>query len=104
MEQYKVFIRSTAKEDLRGIFRYITEALYEPEIAEDICISIETAICSLRQLPLRHGVILEEPFSLREIRKMPVKNYIIFYTVDNELKEVHVLRVIYSRSDWQNTE
>ena len=102
MEQYRVFIKSTAKADLHEIFRYITEVLYEPKTAERICDSIETAIFSLRQFPLRHGVIEEEPFVSKEIHKMPVKNHIVFYTVDSTIKEVQVLRVMYSRRNWQN--
>ena len=102
MEKYEVFIKSEAKEDLREIFRYITEVLYEPAIAERICDAIETAILSLMQFPLRHSVIIEEPFALREIRRMHVKNYTIFYVVENAEKKVHVLRVLYSRRNWQD--
>ena len=102
MEHFKVFIEPAAKTDLHDILPYITEALYEPKIAERICESIETAIFSLQQLPMRYNVIEEEPFSSKMIRKMPVKNYSIFYTVDNAGKEVHILRVVYSRRDWKN--
>jgi toxin ParE1/3/4 len=102
LEQYKVIIKSAAKVDLQDIFRYITETLYEPRIAERVCNSIETAILSLRQFPMRHGIIGEEPLTSKEIRKMPVENYIVFYTVDNAAKGVHVLRILFSRREWQN--
>ena len=39
---------------------------------------------------------------LYKVFKMPLKNYIIFYTVDDTEKEVHVLRVIHSSREWQN--
>jgi len=44
----------------------------------------------------------EEHFTSEEIRKMPVENFNVFYTVDNEMNEVHVIRVMYSRREWQN--
>ena len=100
MERYEVFIKPAAKEDLREIFRYITEILNEPNIAERICDTIETAILTLSRLPLRHGVSAEEPFTSRGIRKMPVKNYAVFYNVDDS--GVHILRIIHSRRKWQS--
>ena len=84
---------------MQSIFRYITEVLYEPEIAGRVCDSIETAIFSLRRFPARYGVIGEES---KGIHKMPVENYMVFFTVDSAAKEVHILRVIYSRRDWQS--
>ena len=100
MEKYNVVIEVPAVSDIDDIFDYISNVLKEPNAAERICDSIETAIYSLRQLPLRYAVIDEEPFASREIRKIPVKSYIVFYTVDNS--EVHILRVMYGRRDWHN--
>ena len=102
MESYNVIIEAPALLEIDGIFDYITNTLKEPDAAERVCNSIETALLSLRQLPMRHGVIGEGLFAAKEIRKMPAENYIVFYTVDTALKEVNVLRVMYGRRDWQN--
>ena len=102
MENYNVIIEVPAVSDIDGIFDYIANTLKEPGVAEHICDSIEAAIFSLRKLPMRHGIIGEEPFASKEIRKMPAKNYIVFYAVDKVLNEVHILRVMHSRRDWRN--
>jgi len=44
----------------------------------------------------------EKLFGKKEIRQMPVKNYIVFYAVDSEAAEIRVLRIMHSRRDWQN--
>jgi len=102
LEKYNVIIETPAISDIDGIFDYIANVLKEPRIAERICCSIESAVFSLRKSPLWYSVIEWEPFFSKEIRKMPAENYLIFFTVDKELHEVHVLRVMYNRRNWQN--
>ena len=42
----------------------------------------------------------KEPWKSRGLRFFSVDNYIVFYIVDNEKKEVNVLRVLYGRMDF----
>ena len=98
-----MIIEVPAISDMDGIFGYIANILKEPGIAGHIYKSIESAIFSLRQFPMRHAVIEDEPFFSNNIRKMPVENYIVFYTVDNISKKIHILRVIHSRRDLQSS-
>jgi toxin ParE1/3/4 len=87
---------------MRGILRYITETLKEPVIAQRIYSSIKKQIMALDQMPLRFPFVRDELFAARGLRKMPVENYFVFYVVDESLKEVHILRVLYNRRDWQS--
>ena len=102
LEIYDVKIEAPAYEDLDGIFDYIANHLKEPTVAEHICDSIEAGICSLDQIPGRYAIVSEEPFASQGIRRMLIKNYTAFYIVDHEAKKVHVLRILYSRRDWQS--
>ncbi|HBC85292.1 MAG TPA: type II toxin-antitoxin system RelE/ParE family toxin, partial [Clostridiales bacterium] len=34
------------------------------------------------------------------IRKLIINNYIVFYKIKEEYKEVYILRIMYSGSDW----
>jgi toxin ParE1/3/4 len=60
---------------------------------------IEKAAYSLDQLPERFRRYEKEPWRSRNLRVMPVDNYIIFYIVDNETGTVTVIRVMYGRRD-----
>lgn len=41
----------------------------------------------------------EEPWRGYGVHKMPVKNFLVYFWVNEELKEVHITAVIYGRRD-----
>lgn len=102
MTKYKVIIELPAQKDLQGILRYITDTLKKPEIARQIYTSIKEQILTLSQIPLRHSIVQEQPYAAMGVRKLLVENYIAFYIIDEEKCEVHVLRVLYDRREWQH--
>lgn len=102
MTEYKVIIELPAQRDLHGLLRYITDTLKEPVIARRIYASIKEQILTLSQIPLRYSVVQEQPFVAMGVRKLLVENYIAFYIIDEEKCEVHVLRILYNRREWQN--
>ena len=102
LQKYDVIIELSAASNIDDVFYYIAHVLREPDIAERICGSIQAAIASLQNFPMRHAIIAEEPFASKEIRPLSVENYTIFYAVDDAAKEVHVLHVVYSRREWKN--
>lgn len=50
---------------------------------------------------IREGIWLteDEPWHTKGIRKMPVKNFLVYYLVDEEKKVVWITAVIYGRRD-----
>jgi plasmid stabilization system protein ParE len=87
---------------LRSILRYITETLKEPVTAKRIYSAIKEQITAFNKLPLCHPLVCEEEYARRGLRKMPAENYLVFYTVNEAIKEVHILRILYNRREWQN--
>ena len=102
MKEYNVILETTAVLDLRGILDYITDILKQPEAAERIFLSIEKKVTELNFMPARHSIVRDEPYATLGVRMMPVENYIAFYIIDETNLEVHVLRVLYKRREWQN--
>ncbi|MEL7564741.1 MAG: type II toxin-antitoxin system RelE/ParE family toxin [Dehalobacterium sp.] len=102
MTEYKVIIELPAQRDLQGILRYITDTLKEPVIARRIYTLIKEQILMLSQMPLWHSVVQEQPYAAMGVHKLLVQNYIAFYIIDEEKCEVHVLRILYNRREWQN--
>jgi toxin ParE1/3/4 len=99
---FRVILETTAKSDLRGILRYITETLNAPVTAKRIYRSIKKQIMTLNSMPFRYPLVDDEVFAARGLRKMPAENYFVFYVIDEPHKEVHVLRILYNRREWQN--
>ena len=102
MAKYEVILETTATSDLHSILDYIQDVLKESQIAVRIFSSIEEKILSLNELPHRQGRVKEEPYKSLGVRWLPVENYTAFYIIDEDSLEVRILRILYSRRNWQN--
>lgn len=60
---------------------------------------MEKEIASLSAMPSRYPLVEEDPWHKKGIRKMTVKNFLVYYSVDDENKIVWILAVIYGRRD-----
>ena len=100
--EFNVIIEPSANKDLRGILKYISKTLKEPQIAKRIYSSIKSEVMTLNQMPYRHPVVSEEPYTTMGVRRIPVENYTTFYIACEETHTVHILRILYSRREWQN--
>ena len=98
---YNVYLTEQARVDMRMLYEYIADTLMEPLIAEKQYTRIEKAVYSLDKMPERFRRYEKEPWKSRNLRVMPIDNFIAYYTVDNESRIVTVIRVMYGR---RNTE
>lgn len=48
-------------------------------------------------MPERFSIVEDEPWKSRGYRKMPVKNFLVYYYVDEENNTVWVTAVVYGR-------
>lgn len=97
--KYQIFYTNSARQDLKNIYRYISEDLVEPEIAAKLTDKIMKAIRSLDEMPQRYRLFEEEPWHSRGLRILPVNNYLVFYLLDDEKTVVTILRIIYGGRD-----
>ncbi len=96
---YEVRMTPEAKSDLRGIFEYIAFDLQSVQNAAGQLDRLEKSIASLDQMPERFRMYEKEPWHSRNLRIMPVDNYVVFYIPDSETKLVTVIRVMYGGRD-----
>ena len=89
----------TARQDLRDIYEYIAFTLLAPEAARSMADRIMEAARSLADMPERRALYKDEPWYSRGIRFLPVKRYLLFFTVDAATETVSILRILYSGRD-----
>ena len=99
MEQYEVKITEPAQRQLQEIVRYIAGDLQEKRTALWMLDTLEKEILSLSTLPNRVALTEEEPWRSQGIHKFPVKNYLIYFWVDEETKKVQIIGAVYGRKD-----
>lgn len=95
--EYVVKLTAQAISQIQETVSYISKVLLEPEIARKWANYLQKQISSLDILPARYPLTEEEPWHTRGIRKMPVKNFLVYYLIDDEQKTVLVTAVIYGR-------
>lgn len=97
--KYQILYTDSARQDLKNIYRYISDSLVESEIATKLTEKIMKAIRTLDEMPQRYRLFDEEPWHSRGLRILPVNNYLIFYLSDEEKSVVTILRIIYGGRD-----
>lgn len=102
MDKYKIKITDQAKEHLKLIKDYIANQLKEPNVAKKILFLLKEEMMSLESLPHRIKCIDESPWGELGFRKLKVKNYYVYFMIDENEKKVNIIAIIYSRADQEN--
>ncbi len=97
---YKVYITSDAYSDLSDITGYIKNKLCNPKAATDFLNETEKYYEKLKSNPLMFECCRDSRLNAKGYRKIPIKNFICFYRVDEKEKTVYIMRVIYGRRDY----
>jgi toxin ParE1/3/4 len=99
-KMFKLHYMPLALEDLRNISDYIVDTLQAPKAAVDLLDAMDASISMLRQFPFSCKVYQPIDKLNHEYRILPVKNYLVFYVVGEQVVEIH--RVMYAKMDLTN--
>lgn len=97
--RYEVKLTAQAIGQIGETVQYISKTLQEPETARKWADTLQHEIGKLDIMPSRYPFTEEEPWHTRGIRKMPVRNFLVYYLIDEGKKVVWVTAVIYGRRD-----
>ena len=97
--QYRIRYSPAALDDLKDIYAHIATVLRAPENASKQIHRINEEICSLDFMPCRYEQVDWEPWKSMGMRKVPVNHFVVFYTVDQKLMMVTVIRIVYGGRD-----
>lgn len=97
--RYEIKLTAQAIGQIEETVQYISKILLTPETARKWIDTLQCEIEKLDFMPSRYPLTEEEPWRMKGIRKMPVKNFLVYYLVDEENKAVWVTAVIYVRRD-----
>jgi len=98
-EKYKVIILPEAQNDIRGIVFYIARELSAPQAALNLQGLFRREIESLAFMPERIKTVDEQPWKDAGVRRFRVRNYYVYFVVDNSEMTVKVIAVIYTGRD-----
>lgn len=81
MKEYRVQITDSALADMNELYEYIAFKLMAPENTLGQYNRIADEIMKLNTMPERNRIMDVEPWKTRELRRMNVDNYSVFYKV-----------------------
>lgn len=91
----KIRYLPTAQKDLQDIVLYFLDNLKSPKAAMDFIETFDKCILRLKEYPYSCKLYQsQEPLEL-EYRFLPVKNYLVFYIVIENIIEIH--RIVYAK-------
>lgn len=101
MKKYKIKFSKDARNDLIDIYKYISNNLQEPNIAKKLIQKMRKEIYELENSPQMYSIINDNFLKRLEIRKIRVKNYFVFYSINIEESIVEIIRIMYTRRNWK---
>jgi len=102
MGKYKVDVSDPAEGDLRDIIRYISSELSVPITAMKMMDTIEKALTKLADMPGSYPFVRDDRLASMGYRRLEIKNYTAFFTINEKEKTVNIERILYARRDWAN--
>lgn len=97
---YKLVYLPAARRDLVDAVRYISRELNNPQAARRLAGELLEAGERLLQFPYANPVYMPVKPLKHEYRKLLVRNYCMFYWIDEAEKQIVAARVVYARRDY----
>ena len=101
MKKYIVKISETAEQDLENIISYLRYNLSGDIIADKYKLLFKQELKDLENIAGSMPILDENLTGHKNIRKINVRNYIVFYLVDEENSEALILRIGHAFMDWE---
>ena len=101
MKKYIVEMSETAEQDLENIISYMRYDLAEDIIADKYKLLFKQELKKLADVAGSMPVLEEKLTGHKNIRKINVRNYIIFYIIDEDVDKVFVVRIGHAFMDWE---
>lgn len=99
---YRLEYLPIARQDMTDIAWYISHELSNPIAADLLAEEMIESAENLTDFPYAHAAYNPIRPLQQEYRHILVKNYLMFYYVNEALKLITIARVIYVRRDYEN--
>ena len=101
MKKYIVEVSETAEKDLENILKYLRYNLVGDIIADKYKLLFKQELKNLEDIAGSMPILSQELTGYNNIRKVNVRNYVIFYITDEENSKAFVWRIGHAFMDWE---
>ncbi len=97
---YIVILSTETSQDINKATDYIIHNLHNSSAAHSFNKLVIATANNLSFLPERHPIIDDDFLQLHQIRYVPIKNYLLFYQIQESTKTIYIVRFLYAKSNW----
>ena len=97
--KYTYMFTPLAEQDIDSVLEYISEKLHNEKAANDLLDKVVQAIGQACVLPYGFPDCGVYFISDENIRHVPIDNYILIYEIDEDKKQLTILRFRYAKMD-----
>lgn len=94
---YDLVISQSFENDLDETLNYISNKLYSPLSAQNLLNKTEKIISNINDNPFLYPKCRNESLAQKEYHYANVNNYLLFYSVYENIKQINILRFLYGR-------
>ncbi|MBP3919991.1 MAG: type II toxin-antitoxin system RelE/ParE family toxin [Bacilli bacterium] len=99
---YRIEFLPIAKKDIDDIIYYISHNLKNITASKKLIDLFMSSIDSILEFPYKSSIYQPIDVLKNEYRTYKVKNFLMFYTINEEKKLITIVRVLYQKMDISN--
>jgi plasmid stabilization system protein ParE len=99
---YALIFSKIINDDVYQSYTYIKETLEASKAAEDLIEELIDKLNYIKETPFRRPLVQDKYLASLEIRAIKVKNYVLYYNVEENKKIINIIRFMYNKRDWVN--
>jgi addiction module RelE/StbE family toxin len=99
---YRLRFSKLFKRDVDSCYNYIKNRLEAPMAADNLIKEITESLYKIKENPNIRPLVQDKYLASLGYRLLNVKNYCIFYIVDDDNKHINIIRFLYNKRNWIN--
>ena len=99
---YSIETSNLFKIDIQTIYNFIMEEYDSPLAADNLIIHLKDKLNQLKEKPFSRAIVKDTVLASKGYRIIQIKNYLLFYKVDEKSKIVKLHRFLHGSRDWVN--
>ncbi|GHU48321.1 hypothetical protein FACS1894200_05150 [Spirochaetia bacterium] len=97
---YRVAYSKLIDADFDSSYEYIKERLEAPRAAEKLFDEIINKLDYICKTPFTRPLVQDSHLASLGIRSIKIKNYVLYFSVDEETNTINALRFLYNKRNW----
>jgi addiction module RelE/StbE family toxin len=99
---YRLTFSKLFKRDVDSSYNYIKNKLEAPMAADNLIKEIIETLNKIKENPDIRPLVQDKYLASLGYRLKNIKNYVIFYIIDNDNRHIKIIRFLYNKRNWIN--